>query len=208
MANKKKKRSSSTKSDRSEFLIMTNGEKSETTYFKLLAKDSIYHVTVEFHNGDLYELVRYTITQMKGFRKVWCVFDTDSTLNLSRLRQGIELAHQHEIKLAYSNPSFEVWLLNHFKEANPNDSASQLIGRLNDVIIEIKPLIKYEKGDENMTKNMFLPRYNTAIDISKKKIQSLSLDFNDDSQKPFWEWGGSTNVYELVMDLQLRKGKK
>jgi len=54
--------------------------------------------------------------QRDGFLKydeVWCVFDVDEHPNLADARQQ---AKANSIKLALSNPCFELWLLLHFQD--------------------------------------------------------------------------------------------
>jgi len=47
------------------------------------------------------------------YDEVWCVFDVDEH---ARLREAIQLAYACGIKLAVSNPCFELWILIHFRD--------------------------------------------------------------------------------------------
>lgn len=47
------------------------------------------------------------------YDEVWCVFDVDQH---TRLREAIQQADACEIKLAVSNPCFELWILIHFRD--------------------------------------------------------------------------------------------
>ncbi|NJP30622.1 RloB family protein [Micromonospora thermarum] len=46
----------------------------------------------------------------------WCVFDVEWPQNHPRLAEAIRLATVHNIRLAISNPCFELWLTLHFEE--------------------------------------------------------------------------------------------
>ena len=47
------------------------------------------------------------------FDEIWCVFDHDDHPNL---RQAIGEAHDAGVRIAYSNPCFELWLVWHLED--------------------------------------------------------------------------------------------
>ncbi|MFF3852975.1 RloB family protein [Micromonospora sp. NPDC002575] len=48
----------------------------------------------------------------------WCVFDVEWPQNHPYLDEAVRLAARHGIRLAISNPCFELWLILHFREHN------------------------------------------------------------------------------------------
>lgn len=104
------KRRSGQQKVRNNFYIITNGEKTEKTYFDLLKKTkrSLYSVNVIFENADPPGLVEYAKDFLKNANQVWCVFDIDYTHKDKRLVPALNLAKQYGIKIAYSNKAFEV----------------------------------------------------------------------------------------------------
>lgn len=46
----------------------------------------------------------------------WCVFDVEWPKNHPDLSQAVQLANDHGIHLAISNPCFELWLILHFED--------------------------------------------------------------------------------------------
>ena len=52
------------------------------------------------------------INQLGDFDEIWIVFDAD-VLTPSQLRQGIDYATRCGVKVAYSEPCFEFWILLH-----------------------------------------------------------------------------------------------
>jgi hypothetical protein len=46
----------------------------------------------------------------------WCVFDVEWPKNHPNLAQALQLAKDHGIRLAVSNPCFELWLILHFED--------------------------------------------------------------------------------------------
>lgn len=46
----------------------------------------------------------------------WCVFDVEAPRAHPKLQQAVALAQQNEIRLAISNPCFELWLILHLRD--------------------------------------------------------------------------------------------
>ena len=46
----------------------------------------------------------------------WCVFDVEWPKNHPNLREALDLARRNDIKLAVSNPCFELWLVLRFQD--------------------------------------------------------------------------------------------
>ncbi len=158
----RKYRKSRTRSSNKDFLIVTNGKMSEKVYFELLGKKSIYRVKVIFHDGDLLSLVQYALKIKDGSNQLWCVFDTDSTPKVETIKEATTLARSSDINLAYSNPSFEVFLINHFQECKKDLSPKEQINTLNTLIQKTNPSMTYKKGDQEMSSKIFIPRYKKA----------------------------------------------
>ena len=47
--------------------------------------------------------------------EVWCLFDVEWPQNHPNLRQALALAQSNDVKVAVSNPCFELWLALHFR---------------------------------------------------------------------------------------------
>jgi len=63
----------------------------------------------------------------------WCVFDVEWPLNHPSLKEAIERARKNDIRLAVSNPCFELWLILHFQDQRAwldNDEARRLRRKL------------------------------------------------------------------------------
>jgi hypothetical protein len=46
----------------------------------------------------------------------WCVFDVEWPRNHPNLVEAVALAERHDVRLAISNPCFEVWLILHHRD--------------------------------------------------------------------------------------------
>lgn len=64
----------------------------------------------------------------------WCVFDVEWPKNHPGLREAVNLAVRHNIKLAVSNPCFELWLALHFCDHRSflTSKAAQKLRQLHD----------------------------------------------------------------------------
>ena len=111
-------------------LILCEGRETEPTYFdglRLQEQARTVEIKIDNRGGVPKTLVERAVAELKASRRaargagdqnlsydeVWCVFDVDEHPNLPDAQQQ---AHAHGIKLAVSNPCFELWLLLHFRE--------------------------------------------------------------------------------------------
>ena len=114
---------------RPRMLIVCEGEKTEPGYFDDLKRHlriSLVEIVIDDRSGVPKTLVERAVEMKRtasrearsardkslAFEEVWCVFDIDSHPNLPDARQQAEA---HEIRLAVSNPAFELWVLLHFQ---------------------------------------------------------------------------------------------
>lgn len=102
-------------------LIVCEGEKTEPNYF---GGFPVPKQIREIHGLGMDPLclvqearkLQQQYKRQNGFDygQVWCVFDRDE-FPLDRLRQALQLANANGFQIAYSNPSFELWYLLHFR---------------------------------------------------------------------------------------------
>jgi hypothetical protein len=101
--------------------IFCEGETEKYYFQKLKAVERIGRVNVKStRRTDSVNIVKYAITFTKydkNFSKrdaVFCVFDRDENTN-EQLKEAKREAERHGIKIIFSNPSFEFWLLIHYQ---------------------------------------------------------------------------------------------
>ena len=204
------KRRSGQQKVRNNFYIITNGEKTEKTYFDLLKKTKrrLYSVNVIFENADPPGLVEYAKDFLKNANQVWCVFDIDYTHKDKRLVPALNLAKQYGIKIAYSNKAFEVWLISHFKEFDAKLSIEKYAEVITKHIKENGYQGTYNKTNEALLKTYFIPHYKDAVEKAKVVYQRYVKKYHEEckpnSEMPIWEWDASTTVFKLVEALKLR----
>ncbi|WP_405112878.1 RloB family protein [Micromonospora sp. NBC_01405] len=96
-------------------LIATNGKSTEVDYFDGLKQEPWVRsrVVVVLERGSPVDLVRGAARrrQRDDFDEAWAVCDVDHYLTTPATREAVAA----DVKLAWSNPCFEVWLLLHYE---------------------------------------------------------------------------------------------
>ncbi|UBU11992.1 RloB family protein [Nonomuraea gerenzanensis] len=120
-------KSSAQISERRTLHVYTEGTKTEVIYLQhwhRLYRDRAI-VTIDGFHGPPSRLVRAAVDRKRddqreekrgrgqAFSEYWCMFDVDEFPNLPETYQ---LAAQHDIKIAVSNPCVELWFLLHFQD--------------------------------------------------------------------------------------------
>lgn len=195
------------KTIRDKFYIITNGQKTEYNYFTLLkSQKSIYDVKIKYINKDPYGLIEVAKSYLQNANQVWVVFDIDNTYEEKRLVPALQYATRSGVKYAYSNLSFEVWLIMHFQECSKEMDLKEQKRILNQYLKEKKAGISYSKENKELLKKYFIPYYKTAVNYAKVNYQSRVVDHNkqygENSPLKIWEWNSSTNVYKLIEALK------
>lgn len=192
---------------RDKFLILTNGKETEFNYFTLLkSKKSLYKVEIKFENSAPIDLVKSAKKYLDQYYKVWCVFDIDNNYIENQLVEALNQAKESDINIAYSNLSFEVYLIHHFKPMSKNCNLKELLNILNKYLKEKGLKDSYNKTDSNILKKYFIPHYKNAIENSKTVYEKRLKDTeNKDNIKSIWEWNSSSTVFLLVEALKFEK---
>ena len=193
---------------RDEFLILTNGKRSEKNYFEALRSEfkTIYKIKVKFMNDDPETLVVHAIAEKNKTNRVWCVFDKDQFPKES-IYQAVELATQYEVGVAFSNISFEVWLMDHFAKCANEKTVDRLIHELDSVLQKNGCSKGYTKADADVLKTEFIPRLDDAVHNADVVHQKRVLEYRKERQDenyPICDWNSYTNVHKLVEALKLQ----
>lgn len=131
-------RRSKNKPPRKRFVIICEGERTETEYFKHLAAtwkqrfkkvDSYVSIEIvgpgEAGGNAPSTLVDHAIETLRKTEKewriwdkssqIWCVFDVEAEGSIPNLPNIVRKAKQKNIRPAISNPCFELWFYLHFR---------------------------------------------------------------------------------------------
>jgi hypothetical protein len=114
---------------RPRILILCEGKLTEPTYFshwRDLLRNSLLDITIDRRSGVPKTLVERAAERKRAagsearrrrddnllYDEIWCVFDVDEHPRLDEARVQ---AHDNDIRVAISNPCFELWLILHFR---------------------------------------------------------------------------------------------
>jgi len=194
---------------RDEFLILTNGKRTEKNYFEAVRSNykSIFKISVKLMNDDPVALVDHAIGMKNVQNRVWCVFDKDEFLTDS-IEQAIRTAKENGIGIAFSNMAFEVWLIDHFEKCCVEKNAEKLIIDF-DRILKANGYAKgYAKEDKQMITDVLMPHLDDAVHNADVVMQNRVLKYKEshrDDNYAFCDWNSFTNVHKLIDALKLEK---
>ena len=188
-------------------LILTEGTETEVNYFENIKKiinsryrrreiQNNYPMKVEGKARSTSVLVNEAIKKKnrENYSEVWVVFDKDDNTDFNN---AIKLAEDNGIKVAWSNESFELWILLHFQDLNTPILRGQYIDNLN----------KHFK-DNNINNGIYNKNIKNIFDITENKVdfaisrsERLRKYYNNQKQTKVSEMNPGTSVDILVKEL-------
>lgn len=198
-------RAGETMTVRKKLLIVCEGRNTEPSYFKQFKLAS---ATIEaLGNGfNTVTLVREIIKlkEKAGYDQYWAVFDKDSFPN-SDFNDAIELAKKNDIGVAYSNQSFEYWIILHFDDHQGGGMHRQLYDE--NINKHLKPFkAKYDgTGSKEITQEIFEVLMSLDEKTKKRRVElalkraERNYDLYDHSNCS--EEESSTTVFKLVKEI-------
>lgn len=154
--------------------IICEGEKTEITYFSSFrTRDMIISINpLPSKYQAAKELVEHAFGKVKQLDyspetgdAIWCVFDRDDNSD-EALRKAANLANKNGYRIAYSNPSFELWYLLHFV-----DQQGELTNEAAVEVILKKYLPGYDKAKDYCT--LLKPHQAVALQRANQRIKML-----------------------------------
>lgn len=218
------------------FIIFCEDGAVEPAYFELFKRsdvhvstfgdtkkhhDQVDYATEYFRKHDLLEVNEsgYEVLKIDDGAQIWCVFDRDkepNDLKDTSFNDSIKAANSKGIKTAWSNDDFELWILLHFEDVDPNDPSfnhrKKYYERLTAILKEgmpNEPLFQNPMFDYYSTmksKNRFI-RYTYQlmkenIDIAINRATALDKFHFSNPPKPIHLQCPCTKVYLLIEELK------
>ena len=202
--------------------------KSETVHVSAIGNTKQHHAQVDyateyFRRNDLIEVTDEgkEVLKIDEGAQVWCVFDRDKNKGDNKdtaFNDSISNAEAKGIRTAWSNDDFELWILLHFEDVNPNDeeycSRKKYYSRLTEIL-------KIQAPEEPIFKNPQFDYYSTMksrkrfIQITYQYMKgnlgtaierAKSLEkYHSSPQKPPHLQCPCTKVHHLIEELTLRE---
>jgi hypothetical protein len=199
-------RKDATKDDMPKILIVCEGKNTEPSYFEKF-KLATAKIVVLGKGYNTTSLVRQAqqLSQLDTYAQVWCVFDRDE-FTAQNFNKAITTAETAGFGVAYSNQSFEYWLILHFDDHQGGGMHRRdYHGKINSML---KPFgLSYEGEDSKViTEDIF----DLVMEITDEKTKKSRLDlaieraernYNQfDHNNPATE-ESSTTVFRLAKEL-------
>jgi hypothetical protein len=157
-------------------LIVCEGERTEREYFEGFAR--VYRKLVDVQVAPEHGVPRTVVNIAKKYKQeaedaakrehdenlkydsVWCVFDVDDHPNVA---DALQMARDNGIKLAISNPCFELWLLLHFRDGPGMQHREKIVKMLCHYVAGYKKGVEFSR---------YSPGYEQALTRAKRLDQS------------------------------------
>jgi hypothetical protein len=185
---------------RARFLLLCEGRVTEPGYFNFIKsclRDSLLTIEISKERGDPLRLVK-TAEALRSaaerqarrlrddnlrYDEVWCIFDVDEH---PRLEEALALAGRLAIRIAVSNPCFELWPLLHFVDQRAYVSGTTLRNALQN----------HMPGyDKSLSCEQLRGRY----PVARSRAQALREQHIRHGRSPMWN--PATDVWVLVEAL-------
>ena len=192
------------------FLIFCEGEVTEKIYFESFPVTTETKIEVFGKGKSRMALVDDLIKYLDKNRKlkgqenfdedeqIWCVFDMDFDKNTKKIYEdfdnAIRKANSRNIKVAYSNDSFELWFVLHHRPI-----ISEL--RRKEYYIILSEILGYNYERYGKSKKKAEKLYGTFFATQKNAINSSKKLYMGKKSLPPHKQNPCTKVYELVNEL-------
>lgn len=186
-------------------LIVCEGENTEPSYFNQfrLSSATVKSVGEGYNTTSLVNRAIQLATE-KQYDQVWCVFDKDD-FDENDFNNAIQIAETQNFKVAYSNQSFEYWLILHFDDHQGGGMRrSDYNGKINELL---KPFeVVYDgKGNKKINEDFFELLDGIDTKTNKRRIDlaitRATRNFDQfDHINPAKE-ESSTTVFRLAEEL-------
>jgi hypothetical protein len=186
-------------------LIVCEGENTEPSYFNQFRITSAKVKSV----GEGYNTISLVnralaLSQQGNYDQVWCVFDKDD-FNDNEFNSAIQIAIANNFGVAYSNQSFEYWLILHF---NDHQGGGMHRDSYNNKINEhLKPFkVTYDGNGTKLIEEDFFELLDGIDDKTSRKRAELAIDRAERNYNHFDHTNpareeSSTTVFRLVREL-------
>ena len=186
-------------------LIVCEGENTEPSYFNQFRITSAKVKSVgEGYNTISLVYRALALSQQGNYDQVWCVFDKDD-FNDNDFNSAVQIAVANNFGVAYSNQSFEYWLILHF---NDHQGGGMHRDSYNDKINEhLKPFkVIYDGNGTKLIDEDFFELLDGIDDKTSRKRAELAIDRAERNYNHFDHTNpareeSSTTVFRLVREL-------
>ena len=186
-------------------LIVCEGKNTEPSYFKQFRITSAIVKSV----GEGYNTVKLVkraieLSKQKNYDQVWCVFDKDD-FNDDDFNSAIKIAEKNNFGVAYSNQSFEYWLILHFNDHQGDKMhRDDYNNKINELLKPFK--VTYDGNGTKLIEEDFFELLDGIDNKTRRKRVELAIDRAERNYNHFDHTNpareeSSTTVFRLVREL-------
>ncbi len=191
-------------------LIVCEGKNTEPSYFNQfkLTSAQVKALGKGFNTLSLVkEAIR--ISKEKNYDQIWCVFDADpkpdNAKQASNFNDAVALAEEQKFGIAYSNQSFEYWIILHFDDHQGGKfSRADYDAKINSLLLPFK--MKYDgKGKKIITEEIFNLLEGLDLKTGKQRkrlaIERAKRNYDSFDHKNLATEESTTTMFRLVEEL-------
>lgn len=184
-------------------LIVCEGKNTEPSYFNQFRITSAKVIGV---GDNTVSLVNRAIELSKQgqYDQVWCVFDKDD-FNDNDFNNAIKIAEANNFGVAYSNQSFEYWLILHFNDHQGGKmDRKKYNNKINSHLSQFK--VTYDGNGRKIIEEDFFELLNGVDNKTNRKRIELAIaraerNYNNFTHENPAKEESSTTVFRLVREL-------
>jgi hypothetical protein len=198
------RRKTGTRRPKKTLVVFCEGEKTEPQYLQVLKRQpeirdaAAVELRIETGHGGAVPRTLVSLAVDARNRAVdeeaeidefWCVFDVEWPRNHPGLTDAIQEARENHIRLAVTNPCFELWLILHLKDHGAwleNDDARRLRRRL----------------DGSPDKSLDAAKYMPLIEVAARRAAELETR-HQKSGAVFPHDNPSSGMHRLIASIQV-----
>jgi hypothetical protein len=186
---------------RKAIVIFCEGERTEPDYFEAyrrIHRNPLVRIEIQAAAGVPLTMVRSAVeyrrskkrTKRDSFAKndeVWVVFDRDEHPNVP---EAIDMAEANGIKVAYSNPCFELWALLHYREHHAPDDRHQVQAHL------CGCMARYDRHRRKDLDFGVMKDHTETAETRAERLVERRMQEGDPKGRPY------TDVYKLTRSIR------
>lgn len=180
-------------------LILCQGKETEKNYFNSLGEDESLITeafNVEVKSKNPLRMIDYALKKnclkKSKYIMAWCVFDMDETKS-DEFNKAVFQDGKQNIRVAYSNPMFELWFLLHYRNLDVKLHRKAIGEKIGEIFWKIHNK-EYKKNDEGI--------YQLLKEKMEQAIQNAEILYSKCDRRNPARANPSTTIHLLINELK------
>ncbi len=196
------------------YLIVTEGEETETNYFEGMKRkinaqyaNRITQIRIDIEgtgrntNSLVHFVEKIMNRSVNPYSRIWVVFDKDDFSD-DQFNSAIAQAESKGYQVGWTNEAFELWFLLHFEYLNSGISREQYIEKLTGYLSSRGVLKKGDKYDKNMAYIYEILMEHGDMERAIGNCKKLIEMHEANGEHSYARMNPASTVYKLVEELK------